>query len=51
MAFTLHTGREPIGHVMPGCGLQACVRGDHVEDQPMRKKTRDAYTAIFGGAA
>jgi hypothetical protein len=51
VAFTLHHGREPIGRVTPGCRLQGCVRGDHLEDQPMRERTRQTYAAIFGGGS
>lgn len=50
-AFRLGYDRDPVGYVRPGCGLSECVRPDHMEDQPMREKTRTTYTAIFGGAA
>lgn len=53
IAFTLHHGREPVGRVTAGCGLQGCVRGDHIADQPMRQANQRAdraFAAIFGGA-
>ncbi|NUP47266.1 MAG: hypothetical protein HOW97_08125 [Catenulispora sp.] len=47
IAFTLRTGREPIGGVRPECGHPGCVAPDHVEDQPgrvqTRKRPRDAW--------
>ncbi|MFF6829594.1 helix-turn-helix domain-containing protein [Streptomyces longwoodensis] len=51
VAFELHHGREAVGRVTPGCGIQGCVRGDHLDDQPMRRQNEATYTAIFGGAA
>lgn len=53
VAFTLHHGREPVGRVTAGCGLQGCVRGDHMADKPMRQANQRAdraYTSIFRGA-
>lgn len=47
-AFRLHHGREPIGRVKPGCDRAGCVAGGHLEDQPMRARTRTTYDAIFG---
>lgn len=50
VAFTAHHGREPEGRVTPGCGRQGCVRGDHLDDEPMRQKAHSMYAAIFGSA-
>lgn len=47
VAFRLCYGREPVGQVRPGCGVQGCVTGGHLEDQAMR----DQYNAIFGAAS
>lgn len=51
VAFETQHGRTPVGRVLPGCGLHGCVAGAHVEDHPMRQKTRDTYAAIFGEAS
>lgn len=48
LAFRLRWGREPVGHVRSGCGMDDCVAPDHVEDRPMRDKNDAAYAAIFG---
>ncbi|MZE53783.1 hypothetical protein GTY86_35735 [Streptomyces sp. SID5770] len=45
-SFRRRYGRNPVGKVLPGCGVRHCVHPDHVEDQPMRQQ----YAAIFGGA-
>ncbi len=50
VAFRIEHGREPEGHVSPGCGMPLCVAGTHVEDRPMRKRTNSLYDAIFGAA-
>jgi hypothetical protein len=50
-AFILRYGREPVGRSLPGCDYQQCVAPDHVEDQPMREKTRALYAAVFGASA
>jgi hypothetical protein len=47
IAFRIRYGRDPIGQVRPGCGMERCVRPAHVEDQPMREQ----YAAIFGEVA
>ncbi|NUO42459.1 MAG: hypothetical protein HOV82_10510, partial [Streptomyces sp.] len=36
-AFEEHHGRAAVGHVLPGCGEDWCVRAEHLEDQPMRE--------------
>ncbi|MFE2965553.1 hypothetical protein ACFXKC_18105 [Streptomyces sp. NPDC059340] len=51
LAFTFRYGRQPVGKVWPACGVKACVSGDHVEDEPMRKQTRATFEAIFGGVS
>ncbi|WP_329131463.1 hypothetical protein OG552_10270 [Streptomyces sp. NBC_01476] len=48
VAFTIRTGREPIGYVRPDCGLRGCVEPTHVEDQPGRATTRAALRAVNG---
>lgn len=47
IAFSLAHAREPVGHVMTGCGITGCVHPRHVEDQQIR----DNYQAIFGNQA
>lgn len=47
VAFRIGNGRDPVGHVTPGCGTAGCVHPQHVEDWPMRQQ----YTAIFGKEA
>lgn len=49
-AFEAHYGRPPIGKVIPGCGHNGCVKGSHLEDQPMRAQLRTQLASIFGGA-
>ncbi|MFD7016054.1 hypothetical protein [Streptomyces sp. NPDC059928] len=48
VAFRIRWGREPVGQVQPGCGVDDCIAPDHVEDRPMREKNRAVYTAVFG---
>lgn len=50
-AFVLRYGREPIGHVLPGCDRRGCVAPDHVEDRPMREQLRKQVAALFGGTS
>jgi len=47
IAFRIRYQREPVGFVLPGCGVNRCVHPRHVEDQPMRQQ----YAAIFGEVA
>ncbi|MGW6454999.1 hypothetical protein ACWF94_03590 [Streptomyces sp. NPDC055078] len=49
VAFRLRHGRDPVGKVRPGCGRPGCVAPDHLEDRPMRERTKALYAAIFGG--
>jgi len=48
VAFTLATGREPVGHVMAECGNSGCVAEAHVLDQPSRLGWRLALRAAAG---
>lgn len=48
LAFVIRYGRQPVGQVRPGCGFHGCVAPDHVQDQPMRVRDREAYASIFG---
>ncbi|MFE5514497.1 hypothetical protein ACFQ9J_28580 [Streptomyces sp. NPDC056529] len=45
-SFRRRYGRNPVGKVLPGCGVRHCVHEDHVEDRLMRQQ----YAAIFGTA-
>jgi hypothetical protein len=54
VAFQLHHGRQPVGKVLPTCGVKGCIAGAHLADGPMReadKKADALYAAIFGGVA
>lgn len=54
VAFTLHHGRPPVGHVRPGCGMDGCVAGGHLEDRQIRdanERADEAFDAIFGAVA
>lgn len=48
IAFRIKHGREPEGHVRPGCGNQQCVHPAHLEDRAIRQRTEATFTAIFG---
>ncbi|MEU0978502.1 hypothetical protein ABZ488_04730 [Streptomyces griseus] len=49
IAFGLAHTREPVGHVIPGCGHPKCVEPTHLEDQTMRLQLRTQLASIFGG--
>lgn len=49
VAFRLQYGREPVGQVKPGCDEPQCVARRHVEDRPLRARTKATFDAIFGG--
>ncbi|MFE7626061.1 hypothetical protein [Streptomyces sp. NPDC057509] len=51
VAFVMHHGRQPVGNVKAGCGVDGCVTPAHMEDQPMRAQLRTQLASIFGGAA
>lgn len=37
VAFTIDTGREPVGNVRPTCTYPGCIAPGHVADRPMRE--------------
>lgn len=50
IGFAAWHGRDPVGYVLPGCGLDECVAPAHSADRPMREANRRAdraYAAIF----
>lgn len=51
IAFGLRHDRDPVGHVMPGCGYPKCVAPDHLEDQTIRIQLREQLASIFGGTS
>jgi hypothetical protein len=50
VAFAIEHGREPVGRVLPGCGLGWCVAPACATDEPMRRADAK-YAAIFGEVA
>lgn len=51
IAFRAWHGRDPVGYVLPGCGLDECMAPEHATDRPMRAANRradTAFDAIFG---
>ena len=48
--FLLTHGRQPVGRVLPGCGMPWCVAGAHAVDTQMRRADH-LFTAIFERAA
>lgn len=50
IAYRLRTGREPIGHVRPACGMPQCVTPDHLDDRDDRERAIATYNSVFGGA-
>lgn len=48
--FTLLHGRDPVGRVLPGCGLTWCVAPEHATDGRLRRADR-LHEQIFGRAA
>jgi len=54
VAFRACRDRDPVGYVLPGCGLDECVAPEHLTDRRMREQQARAdalYTQIFGGTA
>ncbi|MEU5595705.1 hypothetical protein [Streptomyces sp. NPDC020298] len=54
VAFRLHHGRDPEGQARPGCGVDHCVAGGHLEDRRIREANRRAdraYRLLFGEAS
>lgn len=50
VGFAIGHGREPVGRVLPGCGMSWCVAPEHAADDVIRRADH-LYTAIFGAAA
>jgi hypothetical protein len=48
VAFTIRTGRQPVGKVWSDCGVTGCVAPNHVDDQPGRQRTRQQLRAVQG---
>ncbi|MFF7610713.1 hypothetical protein [Streptomyces lavendulae] len=51
IAFTIRTGRAPVGNALPACDMEGCVAPAHVDDRLGRESLSTAYDAIFGGVA
>jgi hypothetical protein len=47
-AFTLRTGRQPVGRVQADCGRPGCVALGHVADREERQHVRRQLRAIEG---
>lgn len=50
VAFAIGHRREPVGRVLPGCGLGWCVAPACATDEPMRRAD-SAFAVIFGRAS
>lgn len=50
VAFTIRTGREPVGNVLPGCDLPGCVAPRCVADAAERARDRRVLAAVLGAA-
>lgn len=50
VAFRIGHGREPVGRVVPGCGVSWCVAPEHATDAVVRRADA-AYRRIFGDTA
>ena len=53
IAFALHHGRDPEGRITRACGVDGCVAGPCLLDQPMRQARQRAdrlFERIFGEA-
>lgn len=51
IAFRAWHGRDPVGYVLPGCGLDECMAPEHATDRQIRAANRradNAFDAIFG---
>jgi hypothetical protein len=51
VGFGLVHDREPVGRVLPGCGMRRCVAPEHLEDRTLRQQLSNQFNAIFGAAA
>lgn len=49
VAFRIRHGREASGYTYADCGLKHCVAPGHVEDEPMRTRTREQLRYLGGG--
>lgn len=50
VGFVIAHGRQPVGRVLPGCGMSWCVAGAHATDAQIRRADH-LYTAIFERSA
>ncbi|CAL9609800.1 hypothetical protein SUDANB1_05601 [Streptomyces sp. enrichment culture] len=48
VAFTIRTGREPVGQVRAECGRPDCMAPEHVEDEPGRTRLREQLRYTLG---
>lgn len=48
IAFTLRTGRDPVGYVKAECDHPDCVAPGCVDDEQGRQRTRAAMRAVLG---
>jgi len=48
IAFLLGVGREPVGPVMAGCGVEHCVAPEHVDDTVRRQRDRVSLRLVLG---
>ncbi|MFI8817488.1 MULTISPECIES: helix-turn-helix domain-containing protein [unclassified Streptomyces] len=51
VAYRMHTGRDPVGYVRPGCGQSDCVAPAHQEDEQDRVRERAELGAMLGRRA
>jgi hypothetical protein len=48
VAFTIRTGREPVGHVFPACDVPLCVAPECMDDTAARNRDRAALASLLG---
>lgn len=48
IAFRIRAGRDPEGVVWPACGMPGCVAPDHLDDNAIRQRDRQAMRAVLG---
>ncbi|MGW9385374.1 helix-turn-helix domain-containing protein [Streptomyces globisporus] len=48
VAYRMHTGRDPVGYVRPGCGQPNCVAPEHLEDEQDRRRERADLGVMLG---
>ena len=51
VAWVLHRGTAPVGHVKVSCGAPLCVDGPHLTDEVTRQADRVLYAAVVHGIA